>query len=168
MFPSFRHKRPQKEHTENDAQDKIANSIAHKCMKAQERCATYMQRQTERLSFKTKKLLLLIFFLLSSGCSLYLIVESLISHQNKSFSITLIKVPEHIDKTGNENTKAPVIVSEAEYERIHRFQLHMDSLAKNLSGKRLYDSILLSRPHLMDSIMIIQEMYKSKKQEKDY
>lgn len=162
MFLSFRHKRPQKQDTENNAQDRIANSIVHKCIKVQERCATYMQHQTERLSGKIKKLLLVMFFLSSSGYSLFLIVESLKSHKGKSFSVTTIKVPEHMDKAGDENTKARVIVSEAEYERIHRFQFQMDSLAKSPSGKRFYDSILFRRPGLMDSIMIIEEMYKAK------
>lgn len=162
MFLSFRHKRPQKQHTENDTKDRIANSIVHKCIKAQEQCATFMQHQTEKLSSKAKKFLLVMFLVLSGGCSLYLIVESLISHKNKSFSIVPIKVPEHMDKAGDENTEATVIVSEAEYERIHRFKLYMDSLAKSPSGKRFYDSILFRRPGLMDSIMIMEEMYKAK------
>lgn len=162
MFLSFRHKRPQNQHTENDAQNRIANNIVHKCIKAQEHCATYIQRQTERLSGRIKKSLLVMFFLSSGGYSLFLIAESLKSHKGNFFSVTPIKVPKHIDKVGDENTKAPAIVSEAEYEKIHRFKLYMDSLAKNPSGKRLYDSVLFRRPGLMDSIMIIQEMYKSK------
>ncbi len=162
MFLSFRHKAKQKQHAENDVQDRIANSMVHKCIRAQERCATYMQHQTEKLSSRIKKLLLVMFFLSSGGYSLYLIAESLKSHKGKFFSVTPIKVPEYMDKAGDENTKAPVIVSKDEYERIHRFKLFMDSLAKNSSGKRLYDSILFSRPGLMDSLMMIQEMYKSK------
>lgn len=162
MFLSFTHKRPQKQQAENSAQDRIANGIVYKCIKAQERCATYMQHQTERLSGKIKKLSLVMFFLSSTGYSFFLIVENLKSHKGKSFSIAPIKVPEYMDKAGDENTKAPAMVSEAEYKRIHHFKLYMDSLAKSPFGKRLYDSILFSRFGLMDSIMIIEEMYKAK------
>lgn len=162
MFLLFRDKKPQKHATQNTAQDMIATSIAHKCVKVQEQYARFLQSQTERLSYTTKTLLLEMFLLLSTGCSLYLIIASLISHKNKSFSVALIEVPEHINKAGDENTKAPVMVFEAEYKRIHHFQLYMDSLAKNPSGKRLYDSILFSRPGLIDSIIIMDEMYKAK------
>lgn len=162
MFLSFKDKSNQRQDKENPDQDRVANSIVHKCIKAQEQCAAFMQRQTERLSGKVKKFLLVLFFLLGSGYSLYLISESLISHGVESFSITPIKIPKHADKAGDKNTPASITISKAEYEKIHRFKLYMDSLAKNSSGKRLYDSLLLRRPGLMDSIMIIQEMYNAK------
>lgn len=155
-----KYKRSQKLHKGNDAQDRIANDIVQKCIQAQEQWAAFMQRKSERFSTKAKKFLFIMFLLLSAGCSLYLIVEGLISHKHTSFSIALIKVPQYLDKAGDENTKASGIVSQAEYERIHRFQLYMDSLAKSPSGKRLFDSILNKRPGLMNSIMMIQRIYK--------
>lgn len=159
MFLSFKHKSSQKQQIENTAQDRIATSIVHKCIKVQEQCGTFMQHQTERLSGRVKKFMIVIFFLLSGGYSLYLIAESLISHKSKPLSIAPIKVPEHTGKSGNENTKAPVIVSKAEYEKIRRFRFYMDSLARSPSGKKVYDSILNQRPGLMDSVLFIENIY---------
>lgn len=161
MLLLFRHKRSQKQHKGNITHDRIANGIVQKWIKVQEQCATFLQCQSEKLSFKTKKFLLVMFLLLSDAVCLYLIFESVASDKNKCFSIAPIKVPEHA-KAGDENAKASAIVSEAEYERIHRFQLLMDSLSKSPSGKQLYDSVLNKSPGLMNSVMLIQKIYKSK------
>lgn len=168
MLLSFIHKRSQKQHKENNTHDRIANRIVQKWIKVQEQCATFLQCQSEKLSFKTKKFLLAMFLLLSGVCCVYLIVDNVASDKNKHLSIAPIKVPEHVAKAGDENTKASAIVSEAEYERIHRFQLFMDSLSKSPSGKRIYDSILNKSPDLMNSIMLIQKMSKSKNLQKNY
>lgn len=158
MFLSFKHKRPQNKQIENNSHDTIANNIAQKCIKFQEQSATYMQRKSERLSDQAKKFVLVLFFLLSCGYCLYLISEGFFNSKSKTFSIAPIKIPEHLSKAGDKN-KGTVIVSKAEYERIHRFKLYMDSLARNASDKRLYESILSRRPGLMDSIRVIENLY---------
>jgi hypothetical protein len=162
MFLLFKHKRNQKQDIGNSVQDRIANSIGLKYIKVQVQCATFLQQKSERLSGKVKKLLLVMFLLLSCGYSLYLIIESFLIDKNKSFSITAIRFLKQTRNAVDENTQASEIFSEAEYERITRFRVHMDSLAKSATGKMLYDSILNKRPGLMDSIRVIHEMYKAK------
>jgi hypothetical protein len=159
MFLSFRHKRPQKPHIDSDAQDKIVNSIVHMCIKEQQRCSIFMQRQTQRLSLRIKKFLLVMFLLLSSGYSFYLIAENLISYKSKAFFIEPIKIPKHTCKSGNENIQPDIAVTTEEYLNMQRFQHCMDSLGQTPSGKKVKDSILLSRPGLMDSIHFIENIY---------
>lgn len=131
MFLSFQHKKPQKQHIENSPHDRVANTLGQNCIQIQEHFAMYIQRRTERLSYKTKKLLVVIFFLLSTGYSLHLMVESLKSCKVAGFSITTIKFPASIGNAGDENGKTNVIVSPPKYERKHRSQLNMDSLARS-------------------------------------
>lgn len=159
MFLSFKHKRSQKDHIENDAQDKIAIGIVNKTIKIQEQCAIFMQLQIERLSGRVKKFLLVMFFLLSGGYSLYLIAESLISHKSKSFSISPIKIPQHTGKADDENIQPFIMVTTEEYGNIQNFRHYMDSLTQPTKGKRIHDSILKSRPELMDSILFIENIY---------
>jgi hypothetical protein len=160
MLLSFKHKMPQKQQMKNSTHDRIANNIVLKWIKNQERLASYMQHEVEKLSFKTKKVLVIIFFLLSAGYSFYLIEESLMKHKTKSISIDTIKFPGSIGKAGGERVKEIAIVPEYEYKRIRCFQLLIDSLARSPSGKTLHDSILHKPSGLIDSIIHIQEMFK--------
>ena len=160
MFLSFRFKKTQKQHVNNHLKDRIAKSIVNNTMKIQEQCAVFLQRRSERLSYRVKKTFILIFFILSAGYSIYLIIESLMSAK-KPLVIHPIKLSENSAKAGDENIKGDVMVSKKEYEKIHRFKIYMDSLTQNPLGRPLYDSILSGRPGLMDSILIIEELYKA-------
>ncbi|ULT38451.1 hypothetical protein KRR40_25400 [Niabella defluvii] len=55
-------------------------------------------------------------------------------------------------------------MSEAEYSRIKRFRVYMDSLARSPAGRTLYDSIIYHRPGLMDSVRFIENYYQQLKQ----
>ncbi len=54
-----------------------------------------------------------------------------------------------------------VTISEGENEKMQNFRNHMDSLAKTPSGKKMYDAILIDRPGLMDSVILIENIYQS-------
>ena len=77
------------------------------------------------------------------------------------FHVIQVKSPRHIGKSGDEKTKATVIITKEEYDKIQRFRKYMDSLPRSLSGKKLYESILINRPRLMDSIILIENIYQS-------
>lgn len=76
------------------------------------------------------------------------------------FSILPIHRPGFFHETGEIEPDNRFVLPSGEYERIHRFRLYMDSLSANPSGKKAYDSILLYRPGLMDSVLFIEKHYR--------
>lgn len=162
MFLLSRNKAKQKQNKQNDAQDKIAFSIVSKCIRLQSKWADYMQRKSDRLSNSIKKSLLISFCLLAGGCSLNLIISSFRTSNHTAFSVAPIKVPEHSTKTREGNKHPSIIATKDEFKKVQRFRYYMDSLSRSLSGKRIHDSILVARPGLMDSVLIIEKIYNSR------
>lgn len=149
----------------NATQEKIANRIVSVCIRFQEKWAALMQHYTERLSRNGKLTMFLLFCIIGGSLSLYLIASSIMRGSASSFTITHFKATPFAGKSGDENTKASVIVTKAEYEKIQRFRLYMDSLARSPSRKKVYDSILKHRPGLMDSVLFIESIYQSQNKE---
>lgn len=161
MLSLFRNKKKQKAVLENTAQDRIAKNVVGKLLRLQQRWAAFMERYTERLSVKWKLIVLFFFCLCSGGLSILFIARSLMNNQATSFHVTQGKMPQHIGKSGDEKNKAVTIVTKEEYNKIQHFRKYMDSLARSPSGKKLYDIILTDRPGLMDSIILIENIYQS-------
>ena len=161
MLSLFRNKKKQKAVLENTAQDRIAKNVVGKMLRLQQRWAAFMERHTERLSVKWKLIVLFFFCLCSGGLSILFIARSLMNNHATSFHVIQGKIPQHISKSGDERTKAVTIVTKEEYDKIQHFRKYMDSLARSPSGKKSYDSILINRPGLMDSIILIENIYLS-------
>jgi hypothetical protein len=161
MLSLFRNKKRQKTVFENTAQDRIAKNVVGKLLRLQQRWAAFMERHTERLSIKWKLILLFFFCLCSGGLSILFIARILINNHSVSFHVTQGKIPQHIGKSGDEKTKAITIITKEEYGEIQQFKKYMDSLARTPSAKKHYDSILINRPSLMDSVILIENIYKS-------
>lgn len=161
MLSLFRKRKAHGSLKENAAQERLANSIVSACIRFQQRWADFMQRHTERLSRNGKLIILSLFCLTAGSLSVYFIWSSVTSHKASSIPVIHLKKPPYALKSGDEDTKAWVIVSKAEYEKIQRFRFYMDSLARSPSGKHIYDSILSRRPGLMDSIFFIENIYQS-------
>ncbi len=120
--------------------------------------ATGMEKLTAKLSYGNWKIVLVLFVLLTSGYNVYLVVDAFTHKNIKSFSVTPIRKPEHLSKTGDART-GTLYVSEAEYMRIRKFRIYMDSLLGSPSGKAVYDRITSNRPGLMDSVRFIEKYY---------
>lgn len=161
MLSLFRKKKTKSAVKENVAQERLANNIVSTCIRLQQRWANFMQRYTERLSHNGKLIALSLFCLIAGSLSVYLIANSIMSRKASSFTVTPLKKHPYTNKSGDENTKALEIVSKAEYEKVQRFRHYMDSLARSPSGKKLYDSILINRPGVMDSILFLENIYQS-------
>lgn len=159
MFPLFRKRKRSKAAQENTAQDKLAQNFVIVCLRLQSKWAGWMQGKSERLSGKTKLILLLVFIGLVGGYSLYLIAENFLYKGTSTFYISPIKKPEHVQQSGDVVMPHEAFISEEEYQRINGFKLYMDSMARSPSGKNLFDSIATARPGLMDSILIIEKIY---------
>jgi hypothetical protein len=130
----------------NPAADKIAARIVSKTLRFQTRWANFMQNKSERLSIKTKKYFLIFFSILTVTYSCCIIIQSFTGKPKPDFSVTKI----HLPATIHEENKPPP-VSDKEYLQIERYKKYMDS-----SGLQI-------RPGLADSILQIENIYKSTK-----
>jgi len=126
--------------------------------------ADRMTRHTRTFSRRTWIIVLTLFILLGTSCSVYLIIHALSGNSNTPVSISRIKKPAHVAETG-EASNAEVQDAGVEYVRVRQFRLYMDSLARSPAGSILYDSITRSRPGLMDSVQFIKTYYQQLKQE---
>lgn len=77
-----------------------------------------------------------------------------------TFNVTQFKSA-HLLKVGDELNKPPAIITKEEFKKIEHFKKYTDSLAGSPAGKEIYDSILISRPGLIDSIILLENIYHS-------
>ncbi len=157
MFGFF--KKNKKELAINAAHEKIANSIVSRSLQFQEKWALFMQRKTEKLSARSRKIIIIFFCITTGGISLYTIGVSLLPSQKRSFKITTIKAPKNLTRAGDNKINAVMNASKDEFNRIQTFEACMDSLQNSDAGRKISDSILLNRPGLMDSIIQLKQIY---------
>ncbi len=160
MLPIFPNKKKEKTAIHNGHQDRIAKRMVITCICLQQRWAVFMQHYSERLSTQWKAIILSIFCLCTGGFSFLLIARSLTSNNIVSFNVTQFKSAPPL-KMGDELNKPPAIITKEEFKKIEHFKKYIDSLAGSPAGKKLYDSILISRPGLIDSIILLENIYQS-------
>ncbi len=105
------------------------------------------------------KMVLVVFCLLYGGISIYLMLD-VFREPSAKIGIDKISVPAHVihPDTILLNQQLPLI-AENEYQHIKAFRLYMDSLKHSSIGKLIYDSILHTRPGLLDSISLAESLY---------
>ena len=116
--------------------------------------ADILQARTSKLSFKTQQWLLATFCLLFVSASTYVIIRSLEAKADLPIISTPIRPMQLIKDSQKQG-----LISEAEYRRLHRFKVYMDSLQIYPGGSPIRDSILQEHPHLMDSIEYLESIY---------
>lgn len=154
-------KRKTKTSVDYPAQDSMRTKIERGIIKLQRAVADRMNTAVAKLSVRKLKIMLLLFCLVSGGISIYLATNGLFgsSTKNKVIKIEQTLVPKHFDKSGDEIKDVQNIIDEDLYSQVKTFRSYVDSLQMN--DKAVYDSILLSRPRLMDSIKMMEELYLS-------
>nr|MBD3623431.1 hypothetical protein [Sunxiuqinia sp.] len=119
-----------------------------------------MERMTENLS-RTKLVLLLLFFIaLMAGHSIFLIGKSVLGNEANSVSVTAFKIPKHVTKSVGAVPQKDIAVNNDVFQRIIHFREYIDSLARSPDGKAMYDSIVANRPGLLDSINLVEKIYR--------
>jgi hypothetical protein len=144
--------------------DKVAGKIAGFGIKLQQLFAQRMNRIFMKTDFKRLKLILVFFCISAGGYSIYLVANSIISPDKtkKTFEIQQMDVPKHFNKTGDEELIPDAYVDEETWLQIKQFRSYMDSLKQK--SRNEYDSILQTRPGLMDSVQMLEQIYLSQKQ----
>lgn len=128
--------------------------IARKAQALQRGWADWMQRESERLSLRRKKVLFVTAVVLASAYCVILMTGSLLEPSGKLPETGKMRVP-----TLSLDTVIRKSVPDIRMQhRIHSFRQYMDSLGHTSEGRYKRDSILKARPGLMDSIALWEKM----------
>jgi hypothetical protein len=127
---------------------------------AQTKWAKWMGKRTENLSRRTLILLLLLFITLTGSHSIFLIRKSVSGNPANPVSATGVKIPKHVTKSRRVVPQQDITVNNDVFQRITQFREYMDSLARSQDGKAMYDSIVTNRPGLLDSIKLVEKIYR--------
>jgi hypothetical protein len=157
-------KQKKKNEAGNAVSDKVAGKIAKVGIIVQTKFANGMNKMFTGMNVKRLKLSLIIFCIGCGGYSIYLFTDAIVSPAAKQSTIKIEQavVPKHFDKTGDEIISTENNVDEETFYQIQQFKHYLDSLKQNKSY--LYDSILTARPLLMDTVLMLEQIYYSQKQ----
>ncbi len=144
--------------------DKVAGKIAGAGIKLQQAFANKMTKVFENMNSKRMKMALLFFAITAGGFSIYLFTNAILRKDvsSKVFKIDQVDVPRHFDKSGEETVIPEAMIDEETYRQIQDFKNYMDSI--RVHKKIEYDSIILNRPGLLDSVQMLEQIYLSQKQ----
>lgn len=124
------------------------------------RMALQLQQQSELLPVNTRKYLLLLFCVLFGGSSVMIILKSTASKTN-AVSIKRIGKATQIERANEQRIKPDSIITNREYEKTRLFKQYLLQLRNDPAGKARFDSIVQHRPHLLDSMDLLEKMYLS-------
>jgi hypothetical protein len=157
-------KQKKKNETGNAVADKVAGKIARAGVIVQTKFANGMNKMVIGMNAKRLKLSLIIFCIGCGGYSIYLFTDAIVSPVSKQNTIKIEQavVPKHFNKTGDEIIVVENSVDEETFNQIQQFKHYLDSLKQNKSY--LYDSIITARPLLMDTVLMLEQIYYSQKQ----
>ena len=122
-------------------------------------CAKGLEKRTAKFTRLHWLIALSLFIVFAGGLNVFLITNSLLENGKSTFSVTAISKPKYLTQTGEELSNNDAWVSEKEYLNINSFLLYMDSLENSPTGQKVYNSILLNRPGLMDSARTLERKF---------
>lgn len=148
----------------NPVSDKVAGKIANAGIAVQIKFAKGMNKIVAGMNTKRLKLYLIIFCICCGGYSIYLFADAIVSPDvnNKALQIDKASIPRHFDNNGDDIMVQDNMVDEETFNQIQQFKQYLDSLKQ--TGSYLYDSIVTARPFLMDTVLMLEQIYYSQKQ----
>ena len=142
---------------------KSVEKVAEQFIAQLRKLAVYLQHKSDLLSRRTKMCLLGLFLLAGSGCSLYLILNSLTGKYQ--LSITSVTDFPYINKTRVEVNRNTIVITKRDYLAVQNFRKYLDSLKFSPDGKIEYEKIIHERAGLLDSMNEIEHIYKQQQKE---
>ena len=128
--------------------------------KAKRKFADHLQQRSELLSIKSKKLILLLFIIAFTSISILIIVNATVNKKN-SIGIKQISKPSSAKSNEDITTSIDSVIKEKDYKRIELYKSYLLQLRNDSINRNKFDSIMLLRPHLLDSISLFEKMYLS-------
>lgn len=154
-------KRKQKARVDGPEQRSIGTRIGRGILKLQMGFAQRLNVAAAKVPVTKLKQALVIFCLISGGLSGYVAMNGVLGNNERNrMTIDQASVPKHVDRSGDEVREVQNMLDGELAGQIQTFKAYMDSLLKN--NKATYDSLLLARPGLMDSIKQLEEIYLSR------
>lgn len=116
------------------------------------------------MNTKRLKIYLIVFCIGCGGYSIYLFTDAIVSPdaKNKVLQIDKASIPKYFEDTGDDIMATDNSVDEETFNQIQQFKKYLDSLKQSKSY--LYDSIITARPFLMDTVLMLEQIYYSQKQ----
>ena len=144
------------------ANDKVAGYISQQIRNIQIRFALIMNKIFGKMSPMKLKVFLFAFCIGWGGYSIFLAFGFLVSHRENEFiqHPGSIKKPNYFNKTGEPLNGDDVVISAEEIEKLGAFNKYLDSL--KLNNRYFFDSLIQTRPGLIDSAHIMEEIITSK------
>lgn len=160
----FKKKKKETDENKKGISDKVAGKIAGAGIKMQQLFAGKMNKLFENMNVKGIKILLIVFCVTAGGFSLYLLANSIFKKDNKQqvLKIEQVDIPKHFNKTGDDKIITEAAIDEQTYNQIQDFKMYMDSI--RVHKRKEYDSIIINRPGLLDSVQMLEQIYLSQKQ----
>jgi hypothetical protein len=137
--------------------DKVASKIARAILKMQTCFANYMNKKVKNIPVSKMKTLVIIFCAVCGSYSIYLVATAVLTKDENPAKVRMQRI-RTLQNVAGPSQARPIVTKEF-YQRVEGFTRYMDSLKQN--NVRVYDSILLKRPHLMDSVKLFEQLYKS-------
>jgi len=140
--------------------DKAARWVANGILKTQNKFADALGKFSSTWKSKQQWIFLSVVCLVFGGLSFVAIVQSFNKkHQNVLRKSTRIKIPQKLP----EERMSVALITDHEIKQVHLFKHTMDSLSKTSTGKMTLNKLLNSRPGLMDSLEMVEQLYYSQK-----
>jgi hypothetical protein len=102
-----------------------------------------------------------ILFCLAFGVASTMCIIRAVSDGPAPFQIETISRPRSIFPLDDQyDVTQPLTIREDVFQRVMRFDSYLDSLKASKEGARIYDSIILTRPGLLDSLQLVKQIFK--------
>lgn len=122
--------------------------------------AKKMSSMTSGFSKKSLVLLLIVFIVFTGSICFSIVYRALVLDSSSVITIEPVSKPVQVNAKLKDNLK-PFSISPQEYIKNIHWRSYLDSLKGKPLGKKLYNNIVLCQPGLMDSIVFIENYYKS-------
>ncbi|QEC69274.1 hypothetical protein FRZ67_18885 [Panacibacter ginsenosidivorans] len=143
------------------ARQKLAGKWLLVINKIKKRCAQWLDRKINPLPVAKKRRLLYVFCAVCVLYSTWLLLSPFRASQDVAIKIEPVHLP--VQKTDEKHPQANALIPVELYSRIHRFKLYLDSLAKDSTGQKQYDSIVKTHPGIKDSLQKVEDYYQLQK-----
>ena len=139
----------------NSITERIQNTIKLKL----QLLAGILSRKAQTLNKRTIISILASYCVLCGTACIYIIIQALYEGNNK-IQIDHIRSPILVNTNDSIKFEKKVANTHGlEFQRIQLFKSYMDSLKSTENGKQLYDSIMIHRKGLLDSINQLDSIY---------
>lgn len=165
----FRIKRSNKlKQIETTPTDRMASVIAVTIKGMQEQFVKRMTALFQKIGTRMSKIVFVVVLTATGLYSLYLTGIALLQPNNhiQLFRPASIQQPQNIQQDESITAMALIALDTITTEKLRAFLLYFDSIKTNQPTR--YDSILQSRPGLIDSVRMLTQLYYSKQKNEAY